>query len=332
MTNLILLYSTLSFILIFLSSKISYKLNFVDLPNKRKIHKIATAYTGGITISFIIIFYLLFFDIKDNSLKLILSSSILISIVGLIDDRLNLSAVNKICLQIIPVFYLAVFENMNLSSLGDYKYFELNLGTFKIPFTLLCILFLINSFNYFDGLDGTLIFTSISIIINLNFLVLNENFQLFFVVILIPMSVFLLFNFSVLKLPKMFLGDSGSLLIGFIFSFFLIYLAQQNLVHPILLAWSITIFVYEFLSLNLIRLKNKKNIFITGQDHLHHLIFKLTNSILLTNLSIMILNIIFFTIGYLSFYMVNSLFSLILFIFLFLVFFIFRNFLIIKSI
>ncbi len=332
MTNLILLYSTLSFILIFLSSKISYKLNFVDLPNKRKIHKIATAYTGGITISFIIIFYLLFFDIKDNSLKLILSSSILISIVGLIDDRLNLSAVNKICLQIIPVFYLAVFENMNLSSLGDYKYFELNLGTFKIPFTLLCILFLINSFNYFDGLDGTLIFTSISVIINLNFLVLNENFQLFFVVILIPMSVFLLFNFSVLKLPKMFLGDSGSLLIGFIFSFFLIYLAQQNLVHPILLAWSITIFVYEFLSLNLIRLKNKKNIFITGQDHLHHLIFKLTNSILLTNLSIMILNIIFFTIGYLSFYMVNSLFSLILFIFLFLVFFIFRNFLIIKSI
>lgn len=332
MTNLILLYSTLSFILIFLSSKISYKLNFVDLPNKRKIHKIATAYTGGITISFIIIFYLLFFDIKDNSLKLILSSSILISIVGLIDDRLNLSAVNKICLQIIPVFYLAVFENMNLSSLGDYKYFELNLGTFKIPFTLLCILFLINSFNYFDGLDGTLIFTSISVIINLNFLVLNENIQLFFVVILIPMSVFLLFNFSVLKLPKMFLGDSGSLLIGFIFSFFLIYLAQQNLVHPILLAWSITIFVYEFLSLNLIRLKNKKNIFITGQDHLHHLIFKLTNSILLTNLSIMILNIIFFTIGYLSFYMVNSLFSLILFIFLFLVFFIFRNFLIIKSI
>ena len=331
MTNLILLYSTLSFILIFLSSKISYKLNFIDLPNKRKIHKIATAYTGGITISFIIIFYLLFFDIKDNSLKLILSSSILISIVGLIDDRLNLSAVNKICLQIIPVFYLAVFENMNLSSLGDYKYFELNLGTFKIPFTLLCILFLINSFNYFDGLDGTLIFTSISIIINLNFLVLNENFQLFFVVILIPMSVFLLFNFSVLKLPKMFLGDSGSLLIGFIFSFFLIYLAQQNLVHPILLAWSITIFVYEFLSLNLIRLKNKKNIFITGQDHLHHLIFKLTNSILLTNLSIIILNIIFFTIGYLSFYMVNSLFSLILFIFLFLVFFIFRNFLIIKS-
>lgn len=325
MSLLIILYSTLSFILIFISSKISYKLNFVDLPNKRKIHKTATAYTGGITISFIFISYILFFEIENNSFKLILASSLLISIVGFIDDRLNLSAVNKICLQIIPVFYLITYENINLNSLGDYIYFELSLGTFKIPFTLLSVLFLINSFNYFDGLDGTLISTSISVIINLNFLLINENFQFYFTIILIPISIFLLFNFSILKLPKMFLGDSGSLLLGFIFSFLLIYIAQQNLVHPILLAWSIAIFVYEFLSLNLIRLKNKKNIFKTGQDHLHHLFFKLTNSILLTNLFIMILNVIFFTIGYLSFYIINSLFSLILFVFTFFVFFIFRN-------
>jgi UDP-N-acetylmuramyl pentapeptide phosphotransferase/UDP-N-acetylglucosamine-1-phosphate transferase len=58
-----------------------------------------------------------------------------------------------------------------------------------------------------------------------------------------------------------------SLLLGFIVSFLLIYLANNNIVHPILLAWSIQIFVYEFTSINLIRLKNKKDPFVAGLDH-----------------------------------------------------------------
>ena len=49
-----------------------------------------------------------------------------------------------------------------------------------------------------------------------------------------------------------------SLLIGFVISFILIYLANENLIHPILLAWSIVIFVYEFLTVNLIRIVNNK--------------------------------------------------------------------------
>ena len=56
------------------------------------------------------------------------------------------------------------------------------------------------------------------------------------------------------------------------------YLSKQKLIHPILLAWSVVIFVYEFLSINLIRLMNNQNPFKAGQDHLHHLIFKKTNS------------------------------------------------------
>ena len=69
----------------------------------------------------------------------------------------------------------------------------------------------------------------------------------------------------------MFLGDSGSLLLGFIISFILIYLANQNFIHPILLAWSIVIYVYEFLAINLIRIINNRNPFKAGRDHLHHI-------------------------------------------------------------
>jgi|TARA_B110000305_G_scaffold236939_1_gene299284 UDP-GlcNAc:undecaprenyl-phosphate GlcNAc-1-phosphate transferase len=325
MNNELIIYTLLSFLLLFLFAKISYKLNLVDLPNKRKIHNKNIAYTGGIAISFILVLSILLLDISDNNLNNILSIAFLISIIGLVDDKYNLNVGGKLSLQIIPIFYLIIFENLNLNQLGDYNYFKLELGTFKIPFTLICVLFLINSFNYFDGLDGALSFTTISVLAILYFLTSDQNIHLFLIIILIPIIIFLFFNFSFLKLPKMFLGDSGSLLIGFIISFVLIYFVNQNLTHPILLAWSITIFVYEFLSINLIRLKDKRNLFKAGQDHIHHVLFKKTKSVFLTNFFITLTNIILFIIGYLSFILISPLASLILFISLFIIFLVLRN-------
>ena len=325
MNNTIIIYSLLSFLILFLCGKVSYKLNLLDHPNKRKIHTKATAYTGGFAISVILLFSIFLFAVSDKNLNIILSIAFLISIIGLIDDKYNLDVSSKLSLQIIPIFYLVVFENLALQQIGDYNYFKVELGSFVIPFTLMCVLLLINAFNYFDGIDGTLGFTSISVLIILYFLIPNQNFQLFLILILIPLTIFLCFNFSLFKLPKLFLGDSGSLLIGFVIAFVLIYLSNQNLTHPILLAWSVVIFVYEFLSINLIRLKNKKDPLKAGQDHLHHLLFNNTKSIFLTNFFISIMNIILFIIGYLSFLLISPLISLILFITFFIIFLILRN-------
>ena len=325
MINELIIYTLVSFLLLFLFAKISYKLNLVDLPNKRKIHTKAISYTGGIAISVILVLSISLLEISVNNLNNILSIGFLISIIGLIDDKYNLNVGNKLSLQIIPIFFLIIFENLTLNQLGDYDYFKLELGTFKIPFTLICVLFLINSFNYFDGMDGVLSFATISVLAILYFLTPNQNSQLFLIIILIPISIFLCFNFSLLRLPKMFLGDSGSLLLGFIISFLLIYFANQNLIHPILLAWSIAIFVYEFLSINIIRLRDKRNLFKAGQDHIHNILFKKTKSVFLTNFFITLTNIILFIIGYLSFILISPLASLVLFISLFIIFLVLRS-------
>ena len=66
----------------------------------------ATAYTGGIIISMILVCAVQLFDISDKNLNLILSIAFLISIIGLADDKYCLNAGNKISLQIIPIFYL----------------------------------------------------------------------------------------------------------------------------------------------------------------------------------------------------------------------------------
>ena len=328
------IYILLNFIILFFCAKISYHLNLVDIPNKRKIHTKPTSYTGGIAVSTILLFSIILFDNFDKSMSSILSISFLISIVGLIDDKYNLNIGGKLSLQVFPIIYLLLFENLALNQIGDYSYFKMELGSFAIPFTLMAVLFLINSFNYFDGMDGTLGFTSISVLVILYFLA-SENsphylvnvldVKFFLIIIMIPISFFLFFNFSFLKLPKLFLGDSGSLLLGFIISFILIYFANQNFIHPILLAWSVVIFVYEFLSINIIRLKYKKALFKAGKDHLHHIFLEKTNSIFVTNLFITSLNIFLFGTGYFAFLFFNELSSLILFVFLFIIFFIFRN-------
>ena len=321
----ILIYSSINFLILFLISKISYNLNLVDEPNKRKIHLTPTAYTGGIGLCLIYLMGVFLFDFSSEKLNLILSIAFLIGIVGFVDDKYNLNVGSKLSLQVIPIIYLIIIENLSLNHMGNYNYFKLELNSFSIPFTLLAILFLINSFNYFDGLDGVLSFLTISTLGILFFLTPNENIKIFLIIVLIPILFFLCFNFSIFKLPKLFLGDSGSLLLGFIIAFTLIYLSIQKIIHPILLAFSISIFVYEFLSVNLIRLKNKKNIFSAGQDHLHHLLFKNTKSIFKTNLFISLANIICFIIGYISFLLISPLASLILFIILFIIFFILRN-------
>lgn len=334
MTSTTIIYILLNFIVMFVCGKISYKLNLVDLPNKRKIHSRMTAYTGGIAISIILLIGISLFNNFYPSLTLILSIGFLISIVGLIDDKYNLNIGGKLSLQIIPIFYLVIIENFTLNQIGNYGLFSLELGTFAIPFTFLSVLFLINAFNYFDGIDGILGSTSISVLLILyflvnenssNILVTEQNIKFFIVTILIPIVIFLFFNFSFFNLPKLFLGDGGSLLLGFIVSFILIYFANQNFIHPILLAWSVVIFVYEFLSINIIRLKNNQGLFKAGQDHLHHILFKKTKSIFLTNIIISLANIILFLVGYLSLLFINELASFSLFIILFIVFLIIRN-------
>ena len=319
------IYSLVSFLTLFSISKFSYNYKFLDVPNKRKIHSNPVAYTGGLALCCIYIFSIYLFDFSNQNLDLIISIAFLIGIVGFIDDKYDLNTGGKLSLQIFPIIYLIIQESLTLNQIGDYDYFKVELGTFSIPFSLLCVMFLINAFNYFDGLDGTLSFSSVSVLCILIFLTPNYNTQLFLIAIMMPILIFLCFNFSIFNLPKLFLGDSGSLLLGFIISFTIIYLANQKIIHPILLAFSISIFAYEFLSINLIRIINKKGIFSAGLDHLHHVLLKKNKSLLLTNFLISTMNIIFFIFGYLSFKFINPLASLILFIFFFIIFFMIRK-------
>ena len=234
---------------------------------------------------------------------------------GFIDDKFNLNPIIKIFFITISCY--TTFNGLNITSLGNYSFFgNLYLGKFSIIFSILCILFLTNSFNYNDGIDGLTIFTfwtsSLMIIAISNN---NEiNSLLFFINIVL--LVLFLFNLSIFNLPKTFLGDTGSLLLGFFYSLLMIYLNKYHKVDAILLAWTVTYLVYEFISTNIFRIIKKKNLVQAGKDHMHYALLSTFNSKYITFIIINFINLIFFTIGFLTFEL-NSSVSFLLYILFF---------------
>ena len=166
------------------------------------------------------VFFILFsnFFFQNYEIKLILYSSALVGLLGFIDDKFNLNPIIKIFF-LITISCYTTFNGLNIITLGNYSFFgNLYLGKFSIIFSILCILFLTNSFNYNDGIDGLTIFTfwtsSLMIIAISNN---NEiNSLLFFINIVLLVLFFLTYQFLIYR---KLLGDTGSLLLGFFYSF-----------------------------------------------------------------------------------------------------------------
>lgn len=282
---------SLSLIMIYFSKK----LGLLDIPNERKTHLFPVPYTGGIILSVIFLFLIFVTDFDGKYLNLLLSYAFLIALTGYIDDRYKVNPGTKIALQIIPIFLL-INNGLYLKNIGEYEFFgNLNLGSFDKIFTLLCCLLIINAANYSDGTDGLLSVISIIIISSYAYFLINvDKYEHAYYLLLISftLTIHSLFNFGFIKKFKIFLGDSGSNLLGFIISFITINLYVSENIHPSLLIWPLSYIVFEFLSVNIIRIIDKRAIFGAGSDHLHYQIisyFKINNFLMILLISIKIL-------------------------------------------
>lgn len=310
--------------------KLSKNLKLFDYPNKRKKHQFPTPYTGGLILSFTFLFIVFTTNFNNDFINLTLSFSFIICIFGLLDDKYNLNPGSKIIFQTIPIFFL-VDQNLYLKDLGAYFFLDyIILGSFSKIFTVISCVFFINAANYSDGIDGLL--TSISITILSSFILLiylTKGFssELEYILIIVPtLLFFLFFNFTTKKKYKIFLGNSGSNSLGFVIAFISIYMHNSLNIHPALIIWPLSYLVYEFLSVNVLRLFYKKNIFIPGEDHFHYEIqkyFRLKKK-LYSFLIILTLNLFLTLIGFLIYFYTIPDLSIIVFIILFYFYLLFK--------
>jgi UDP-GlcNAc:undecaprenyl-phosphate GlcNAc-1-phosphate transferase len=302
------------------------KFALLDYPTERKKHKFPTPYIGGLVIGIGCLIISKFYNLKDLQLQTLLLCSFLMSIIGLIDDKFELNVVNKVILQSIPVL-IVISKKLFISNLGTYEYFGLvSLGVFSVLITFLSVMFLMNAANYNDGINGNLI----SIFIIFLFIIINfvdaNNVIYKIILFLIPINIVLfIFNCLVKKELTLFLGDSGSLTIGFLISFICIYCALNDIIDYALIPWIINYLVFEFISTNISRIIKKKNLFNAGDDHLHYLLKK----ILIKNyFVIIIINSIYifnFLIGFLIFKIIGATTSIIFFVIYFFIYFYLRE-------
>ena len=277
---------------------VAKKFNLYDYPDSRKNHLVPVINIGGFPIIFSFFSAYFLFDYNDKIL-ISLFFCLFFLILGFVDDKINLNPFLRIFIQFILALLFLYVTDLRIINifLGREFILPLYLSYF---FSASCILVIINSFNYFDGLDLNLIFILIFLTISVK--IFFNFFSIYNVILFIlPMLIFSILNYGYKILPKMYLGDNGSNSLGFLYaSIFLIINNEMyntfEIQHKII--WLLAFPSFEFLATTISRKIRKKNIFEPGKDHIHYVINKHTKNSLITVLINILILISFYTIGH----------------------------------
>ena len=299
---------------------ISNFFDIYDIPNKRKIHITKTPLIGGLIFYFnliIIQIALIFFSDKQiffhvftlETLIVFNFFLLLIFIIGVLDDKYSLNHYLKLFLTAI-IFYTFIYFDPSIEVeklIFEYKNYNINLGKYSILFTILSFMLFLNATNMFDGinLQASLFFTfCLTILMFKNI----ENFSIFFLII--PLIFIIYFNYY----GKIFLGNSGVLILSFLISTLFIKNYNQLVTFTCDEIFLIMLIPgLDMFRLFLERLYLKKNPFKADQNHIHHLLIK--------NLSVSHTNILItctLILGYLFGLVTHFLFGIIFIFFLYL--------------
>ena len=276
--NLIIILTLINLTIFTLFKKISFFSLVLDRPdNYRKKHKVDTPLAGGqiFFLNLLIIFILapeeLFYEIDliINIYQPIVTIIVISGIffLGLRDDMVEINPNLKLLLLFMMILILLIFDDtLQLKNLRFFFYDNINTGSYAIFFTILCFLLFMNAFNMFDGMNcQSSILTFFILIFFFNKGILSN----FLILLSIPLVNIAILNFK----GKLFLGDNGTYLISFVFSYLFIKSYNEELI-----AFSDDIFIcmmipgIDMLRLFIERLLNKKNPFKPDRKHLHHIL------------------------------------------------------------
>ena len=254
----------------------------IDKPDGlRKKHKGEVALGGGLAIYISVLLGGILLSIDsivtpiDISWIFLFSSFILC--MGLIDDIKPLPVLFRLIVQVLASFGVIIFTNLYVSDFGNlFGFGNVNLGIYGIPVTIFMVVGVCNAFNMLDGMDGLVSIVSLIALGTISFISLKIfNISTIFLIPFITLFVFLFFNLGILGSKwKMFLGDSGSMWIGFTLAWLLILLSQgdQKLFNPSSALFLIPLPILDALSTFIIRFRDKKPIFLPDRNHIHHIL------------------------------------------------------------
>jgi UDP-GlcNAc:undecaprenyl-phosphate GlcNAc-1-phosphate transferase len=265
--------------------KISRLKNLMADPGERSSHVTKTPTLGGVAIfaSTFISYFLWENPDEGQLIHLSISAIVVLFFLGVKDDILVLSPKKKMFVQVAVSGLVVILADLRIENL--FGIFGINEVPYAMSLALTIFIFiaLINAINLIDGIDG--LAGGIGMIAGGMFglwFFLNEHFALACLAASMSGALlgFLRFNYS--KTSKIFMGDTGSLIVGFLLSMFALKFIQLNIEYrfnpnasfsaPILAIVVLIVPIFDTLRVFIIRLKDKKSPFVGDRNHLHHIL------------------------------------------------------------
>jgi UDP-GlcNAc:undecaprenyl-phosphate GlcNAc-1-phosphate transferase len=268
-----------SFASLFLLRKLAKIIGLVDKPNLRKQHNGLVPLVGGIAVFVTLAQYIYTRPEVLPHSGLFLSSIAVLTIIGAIDDKFDISFKFRLVVQTLLTIAMIYFSGLQLNHIGDvFGMGNIELGVLAPVITIFAVLGAINAFNMVDGIDGLLgglsivTFSSIAIILNLQS---NHQLAKLCIVIVVAMLPYVLMNLGVLgRKRQVFMGDAGSMMIGFTVIWLLLSASQINnevLMRPVTALWIIALPLMDMAAIMYRRIKRGRSPFRPDRDHLHHI-------------------------------------------------------------
>ncbi|GIU18070.1 MULTISPECIES: UDP-N-acetylglucosamine--undecaprenyl-phosphate N-acetylglucosaminephosphotransferase [unclassified Shewanella] len=261
--------------------KFAKRIGLVDKPNERKHHEGQIPLIGGISIFLSLLFTLLLFTPLDKNVVLYICCSTVLVGLGAIDDRFDISFKVRLVIQAAISLAMILVGEKSLHNLGCLMGSEVIQLPLLVSYlvTILGVIGAINAFNMVDGIDGLLgglasvTFGALGVLFYQSGNTELAKYCLLIVVAILP---YILLN---LGIPlgqrfKVFMGDAGSIFIGFTVIWLLIEASQgarSNAIRPVTALWLIGLPLMDMVCIMVRRMRKGQSPFKPDREHLHHI-------------------------------------------------------------
>jgi UDP-GlcNAc:undecaprenyl-phosphate GlcNAc-1-phosphate transferase len=279
--------------------RLASRIGLVDHPNRRKIHVKPRPLVGGLAMSLAVALTGLLF-IPLFNMRGFYAGLVLLVITGFLDDFGELNHKYKFIVQIIAAVFIMYFSKVYLHTFGNLLVFgPIDFDMLAIPMTIIGIVGVCNSINMIDGLDGLaggIGFITFSSFAVLSFISNKPVLMLLNMSICGSLLAFLIYNWHP---AKVFMGDAGSLFLGFAAGFMSIALTQgqNSLITPVTPLLVLAVPIVDTVTVMTKRLMKSKNPFHADKTHLHHILLKMGYSNRQTATIIILLSALFSSIA-----------------------------------
>ena len=306
--------------------KLAYKVDLVDVPNNRKKHVNSIPLVGGIGVFLSVNLSMLVSLLLDHSLKSLETMfviALIMLIMGVIDDKKDLRASLKLAVQLLLAHWV-YSSGIRIESLFGFFGVEELAPWIQYMLTVVVVAGVVNAFNLMDGIDGLaagMAIVGFVVFAVIAYLIGESKLTLVFLTFIGALIGFLRYNLS--KKKKIFMGDAGSLVIGFVLVVSGIQLLQSSHgSHHILTVMLGVVGVLLIPVLDAVRvfrnrIKEGKSPFKADRNHLHHLVLSLGVKHTFASLLIIGISILLLVFGLLTFHIAGLTIAFVLMLFLF---------------